>query len=103
MSYPASLVSTDEGDVSVGSVAKSAGKTLNCQGHSADAGAYVYRCILSGGRSRIQSGPVAMIEFHLRPPAPSGPVTVRVTDAISALPDGQSLKIAPTQLTVELQ
>jgi hypothetical protein len=103
LAYPAPLVGTEPGDLAIGAAAQSAGKTLSCQGHAVDAGTFEYRCILAGGRKRIEDGEVAVIQFHVRPTAAHRTATVRVKNAMGVLPDGKNVAIAPLQTDIAIE
>jgi hypothetical protein len=66
--------------------AKAAGKVLRCAGKTAKE-LYSYTCILIGGQKQIESGPIAVFNFHISPKAQWGATPVRVGRAEAVTKD----------------
>jgi len=65
-----------------GQAASVSGKSLTC----AQPKAYVYVCIVAGGRKSIRSGPIAVFHFKVRADARRGTAIIRLdkVDAVTA-------------------
>jgi hypothetical protein len=101
--YPSPKLGIEDGDLIVGSVAGSAGKSLVCAGRVESAAVYVYRCILAGGLKRIPNGAVAVINFRVRSHAQPGPATVRIANALAVAMDTKEVPIQPTEADVTIR
>jgi hypothetical protein len=103
LSYPSPKLGLEDGDLVTGSAASSTGKSLSCAGRVESASEYVYRCILAGGLKPIPNGPVALINFRVRPNAKPGPATVRIRNAVAVSIDGKEAPIQPNEADVTIR
>ncbi|MBZ5618896.1 MAG: AMIN domain-containing protein [Acidobacteriia bacterium] len=103
ISYPSPQLGLEEGDLVIGSAASSVGKSLACAGRVESAGVYVYRCVLAGGQKRVSNGPVALVNFRVRPQAQPGPATVRLSNAVGVSIDLSTVKIPPVEADVVIR
>jgi hypothetical protein len=76
----------------VSNAAKAAGKFLQCAGRAAQE-LHSYSCILIGGQKQIESGPIAVLNFHISPKAPSGATPVRVGHAEAVTKDLRKISL----------
>jgi len=77
------------------------GKSLTCAGKTTKE-LYSYTCILIGGQRQIESGPIAVFNFHISPKASGAtPVRVRHAEAVTKDLRKLSLRDAEGRVTVK--
>ena len=103
LSYPAAQLGTGDNDLQPAQAATASGKSLTCAGRPKDAGTYLYRCILAGGKAGIGMGAIATVKFQIRARARSGAAAVRVSNAVAVYPDGKQSKLEPVQADVTIR
>lgn len=102
VAYPSPKLGLEDGDLTAGSVASEAGKSLICAGRVESAAEYVYRCIVAGGLKVIPNGTVALIHFRVRPHA-DGIATVRTINALAVVSDAKEVLIQPNEGVVTIR
>jgi len=103
LSYPSPQLGLEDKDIAAGSTAHTAGKALTCKGRSQDAGTYVYKCILAGGSKPLANGPAAIFFFRVRNKTRKGAATVRLSNTLGVSPEGNSIRIDPSQADVTIR
>jgi hypothetical protein len=103
LSYPSPQIGIDNSEITADEAAKSADKTVGCEGKPEGPGTYRYTCIVSGGTKRMHSGAVALIPLRVRNWARMGTVTVVLTDAISVDSDTRARHLADTMTSLEIR
>jgi hypothetical protein len=92
--FSAKQMSIEGGGPTVSDAAKAAGKSLTCAGKAAkEPEFHSYTCILIGGQKEINSGPIAIFNFHISPKAQSGASPVRVGHAEAVTKDLQKISL----------
>ena len=99
MVFPAQLMEMEGGAPEVGSVAKDAGKSIQCTARKP----YSYVCILSGGTNPIPNGLVVIYHFMIRATAPAGATTIRIEKAEATTVDSTKWTLNNTETIVNIQ
>jgi hypothetical protein len=96
--FPGQLMDL-EGDPEIGSAAKDASKSLECNRLKP----YSYRCVLSGGEKAIGDGQIAVFHFRIRTTATTGTSALRVERAAATTLEGKQEALSDTGSTVIIQ
>lgn len=96
-------VAVELADITVGSAAASAEKSITCRarGNAKDAGqGSVYACILAGGLKPIPNGPIALVRYRVPMEIKQIAEKVQAGKAVGATVDLKSIEFAPAQGTI---
>lgn len=90
--FSAQHLSIEGSGPEVSNAAKAAGKFLRCAGKTTEE-LHSYSCILIGGQKQIESGPIAVLNFHISPKAPPGATPVRAGHAEAVTKDLRKISL----------
>jgi hypothetical protein len=97
--FPAQLMDMEGNGPQVGGAAKDSGKSLQCTARTP----YALVCTVSGGRTPIADGLIAIYRFIIRPTAAKGITALRVEKAEATTADSTKWSLNNTEAIVVIR
>lgn len=86
-------IAVDAGDISIGTAAAGAGKTVTCAKKSVADGKLRYACILAGGQSAIPNGAIFLVRYRAAADTHGAPIRLGIENVIGVLADLKRVEI----------
>ena len=96
---PAQLLELAGEGPRIGRAAAEAGKQVSCTQRTS----YLYACTLTGGQNPLVSGPIATLDFKIRPDAPSKTTALRIGKVEATASDGRKFELSGAEGTVTIR
>jgi hypothetical protein len=93
-------------DIRIGKAAEASHKTLSCAASvkkSAGFGGVRYTCILAGGDSPLENGPVAQLQYRLQTDVYGAPIRVAIENVLATSADLKSLTIESVNAIIHIR
>lgn len=95
-------IAVDAGDISAGTAAVGAGKSVHCAKRSTSADKLHYMCILAGGRSAIPNGNIFQVRYRAAAETHGAPIRVGIENVIGVFADLKRVEIPNTYAIVRI-